>query len=314
MTKPLVSVAMPAYNAQATLRAAVEAVLAQTMPKLELIVCNDASTDGTAKILDTIKDERLKVVSNAVNLGEGGARDRAMDKASAPWVALIDADDAWEPDRLERLLSVAGSPDKTLVFDNIMVCHDVKGRLVPWRPIRGKRAFGDKRKRCVDTSLENYLISDRLLMKPLMPTRFLRKTGIHHSRRRFGGDTEFFIRLAAAGARFRYLSDALYLYRVTPTSATARATDHSLMRQCLEDCFHERKWSPGVERAFRTKISMLHADEVLYDTRDRMQNREFLAAMRTLLSSRAALKRLPKRALPHLRYQLHRLIHGGVGR
>ena len=79
---PSVSVVMPVYNGTRTLGESVNSVLSQTHRDFELIICNDASTDGTGIILENIRDERVRVIHNESNLGEGLARDRAI--AAAP--------------------------------------------------------------------------------------------------------------------------------------------------------------------------------------------------------------------------------------
>src|SRR5690606_165698 len=113
-----VSVVMPAYNAAGTLLESVRSVLSQSMSELELIVCDDASTDATSELLKTIDDPRLKYIRNLSNLGPGASRDNAIDQASAPWIALIDADDVWLPKRLERLLEAAQEAPDRLIFDD----------------------------------------------------------------------------------------------------------------------------------------------------------------------------------------------------
>ena len=74
---PTVSVVMPVFNGARTLRESVDSVLAQTFRDFELIICNDASTDNTGIILEKFVDERVRVIHNESNLGEGAARDRA---------------------------------------------------------------------------------------------------------------------------------------------------------------------------------------------------------------------------------------------
>ncbi len=314
MSTPVVSVVMPAYNAEATILTAIESVFAQTMQDLELIICDDASQDSTRLILESVTDLRLRVVANTSNLGAGAARDRAISCATAPWIAFIDADDAWRPDRLSRLLDVAGAPDRELVFDDIMICHDVDGQLIPWRAVHGRKAFGGKNQGSVGLSLETYLTSDRLIVQPLIPTSLIKQTNMRHGKRSFGEDAAYIIGLAAAASGLRYLPEPLYLYRITPSSATARTVDHTLMRRCIEDCFKSRPWTEQTTQAFRKKISMLNANEVLYDVQDRVKRGRLFSAIWLLFSHPGALRMFPRRALTHAYYQMHRVLKGGIGR
>lgn len=111
-----VSVVVPAFNAERTIEAAVESVLAQTHSDFELIVCDDASADKTPDIVLSYADERVRLVKNTRNLGEGSSRDKAIAAAHGEWIAVLDADDAWSPDRLEKLTQVAASHPGCMVL------------------------------------------------------------------------------------------------------------------------------------------------------------------------------------------------------
>lgn len=98
---PVVSIMMPAYNAEHTIEQAIESVLAQTMPDWELIVVDDGSTDGTVHRAAALagRDERIKVVRQA-NGGESVARNTALQHMQGELVAFLDADDFYLPDHL----------------------------------------------------------------------------------------------------------------------------------------------------------------------------------------------------------------------
>ena len=313
MSQPLVSVIMPAFNAAATLPTAVESVLAQSMGELELIVCDDASTDATAELLATISDPRVRYIRNPQNLGPGLSRDRAIKMATAHWVALIDADDAWLPERLEQLLAgVKGYPE-SIIFDDIMTCHSADGKLVPWRPVHGVAAFGGGGIAARDLRIEDYIGSPRLIIQPMMPVAVIRRHGLSHSSRSFGEDAEYFLRFALAGVGFRYLPEPLYLYRIQPGSATARAGVKQ-MRECIEACAKWEGWSDSVEEAFRRKIRALRHNETLYAIADHMRRGQLLSVVRKVISDPAVLSILPRRFLQYLSYQAHRLRYGGASR
>ena len=303
---------MPAYNAEATIWAAVDSVFNQTFADLELIVCDDASVDGTPDILASISDDRLRVLRNETNQGEGRSRDAAIAASRAPWVAVIDADDCWLPERLEKLLLLAEQGCGYMVFDNIMTCHDVDGRLVPWRPVRGSNAFGYAGEAGAEVSLERYIREDRLLIKPLMPARFIRENSIRHTDRKFGADTEFFLRLASHGVKLKYIPEPLYWYRISPASVTAKTADARLMRYCIQECANMALWSQAIQAAFADKIALLAANEVLYEARSLLLGGRPLSALRIIFANPRALEILPRRLWRHLGYQIHRLATGGV--
>lgn len=103
---PQFSVVIPLYNKRPYIRRTVDSVLRQSLHDFELIVVDDGSTDGSLDALADLRDSRLKVIRQA-NQGVGAARNTGMAAAVAPWVALIDADDAWLPDHLAELARVA---------------------------------------------------------------------------------------------------------------------------------------------------------------------------------------------------------------
>ena len=101
-----VSVVMPAYNAERYIREAVDSVLAQTHLERELIVVDDGSTDGTGAILASYGDS-IRVISQK-NQGSGAACNNGVQAARGPWIALVDADDLWLPQKLEQQLRACG--------------------------------------------------------------------------------------------------------------------------------------------------------------------------------------------------------------
>ncbi len=113
---PEISVLMPVWNGEKYVRAAIDSVLSQTLSDIELILVDDGSSDGTADILSSYRDPRLRVhrqdhggIVQALNFGAAQAR--------AEWIARQDADDVSEPDRLRRQWKgLQGHPDAVLCF------------------------------------------------------------------------------------------------------------------------------------------------------------------------------------------------------
>ena len=103
----LVSIIMAAYNAEKTIELAIESVLNQTYSNFELLVINDCSKDGTAKLVEdfSAKDNRVRLISNEKNSGVSFTRKHGLEEANGSWIAILDSDDAWAPEKLGKQIA-----------------------------------------------------------------------------------------------------------------------------------------------------------------------------------------------------------------
>lgn len=120
MKAPLVSVIMSVYNSEKTLKSALDSIRAQTYENWELVVCDDASTDGTIEVLrqfcETVAPSRVIVLRNEENKKLAFSLNRCLNAASGDLIARMDADDVSEPDRLEQQVRyLASNPSVDLV-------------------------------------------------------------------------------------------------------------------------------------------------------------------------------------------------------
>lgn len=120
MTRPpLVSVIVAAYNAERFIEATCRSALAQTHTPLEIVVVDDGSTDGTAAIVErlTAADPRLRLIRQT-NQGVAAARNRALAASTGDFVAPLDADDLWDPDKVARQVAALESagPDAVMAY------------------------------------------------------------------------------------------------------------------------------------------------------------------------------------------------------
>ena len=104
----MISIIMPAYNAENTLEFAVRSVLAQTYRDFELIIINDCSKDKTLALANRLQktDSRIRVLDNERNQGVSLTRRRGVEIAEGDWLAFLDSDDAWMPDKLEKQVAL----------------------------------------------------------------------------------------------------------------------------------------------------------------------------------------------------------------
>ncbi|HET60372.1 MAG TPA: glycosyltransferase, partial [Chloroflexi bacterium] len=105
MKQPAVTVIIPNYNNAAVIRRAIDSVLAQNFTDFELLVLDDASTDESVEVVRGYEDPRLRLLVNEENVGVAGVWNRAVREARGAWVALLDSDDSWEPDKLVRQMA-----------------------------------------------------------------------------------------------------------------------------------------------------------------------------------------------------------------
>ena len=121
----MISVVIPAHNAERYLQRAVSSVRAQTLAAAELVVVNDGSTDGTAAVIADAGGNRVLETS----FGHGGlARNAGVEEASGRWIAFLDADDFWEPDHLERSLGLLEAAPGQVGTINHFVAESVDGQ------------------------------------------------------------------------------------------------------------------------------------------------------------------------------------------
>lgn len=115
MSTPGISVVMPVYNGEDFLGEAIESILAQTYKDFEFIIVDDGSTDRSAAIISSFRDERIVLLKNECNSGIMTSLNKGIAHARAPYIARMDADDISYPDRLEKQLQFIGQyPDGAL--------------------------------------------------------------------------------------------------------------------------------------------------------------------------------------------------------
>ena len=98
---PDISVVIPAYNRATTIARALNSVLAQTFQDLEVIVVDDGSTDHTSEVIQQIGDARVEIIRHTRNQGAAEARNTGMKAAGGKYIAWLDSDDEWLPDKLQ---------------------------------------------------------------------------------------------------------------------------------------------------------------------------------------------------------------------
>jgi glycosyltransferase involved in cell wall biosynthesis len=105
MNNDLVSIITPSYNCAKYLPDCIHSVLAQTYPYWELLIVDDCSTDDTEALVKSYEDNRIFYYRNDVNQGAAYSRNLALREARGRWIAFLDSDDMWMPQKLEHQIS-----------------------------------------------------------------------------------------------------------------------------------------------------------------------------------------------------------------
>jgi len=224
MSAPVASVIVAAYNAEAFLVEAVRSVLAQTLTRLEVIVVDDASSDGTLALARRLaaEDARVRVVAQPENRGPGAARNRGIAEARGEWIAVLDSDDGYEPDRLRRLIVHAANRDADMVADDLTVVG-AHGLAREARQLEGQVAAAEQ------LDLLAYLRRtgrwnrqhDPGFLKPVFRAELLRQLPyVYDEGLRISEDDDLVVRLLLAGACYRLLPYRGYRYRQHEGSIT----------------------------------------------------------------------------------------------
>lgn len=114
----LVSIIMPAYNCEKYVAQAINSVVDQVYKKWELLVLDDGSKDNTLQIIEKFSqnDSRIKVLTNGKNIGVSATRNRGIDIASGDWIAFLDSDDMWKPEKLAKQFEIVEKESAEFLF------------------------------------------------------------------------------------------------------------------------------------------------------------------------------------------------------
>jgi hypothetical protein len=273
---PTFSIVIATHNAAGTIADAVESALAQTLPPLEVIVGDDGSTDQTAAALEPYR-ERIRYFRQE-HRGVAATKNAALEIVRGDFFAVLDADDAYLPDRLEALaaLSVA-RPDLDLLCTDLE--YEVDGR-----------SAGRFEATCpFDVADQRTAILERCFCAvPAMRRSTLLRVGGFDEAMRTGSDWECAIRLIHGGAAAGFVDEPLYRYRVHSGSLTAdrlatlRERIEFLERVGRIQALHGHERSTLTRSVARQRTSLALAEaEVALRSRSRDARRQALATART---------------------------------
>jgi glycosyltransferase involved in cell wall biosynthesis len=224
VSRPVVSCIVPVYNGEAYLGAALDSILAQTWRPLEIIVVDDGSTDGSAAVAETY-GAIVRVIRQA-NAGCAAARNAGLAAATGEFVAFLDADDVWHPEKLDRQMArfeARPELDYTVTHVQNFWQDDVREEEELHR--------GHKRAQPIPGYVHGTLLGRRSLFDTLGPF----DTGVNH-----GDATLWFLRARESGATSELLPDVLMRRRLHTENRSrihaqrSRGTFLDILKQSLD--------------------------------------------------------------------------------
>lgn len=129
-SKPLISIIVPAYNAENFIEQTIRSVQSQTVNSWELLVIDDCSTDHTYQTVKQLAkvDTRIQLLKNEQNSGPSYSRNRGMDLANGEYVAFLDSDDLWMPEKLEKQIELLERKNADFVCCSYMIIDEQGNR------------------------------------------------------------------------------------------------------------------------------------------------------------------------------------------
>jgi glycosyltransferase involved in cell wall biosynthesis len=235
MNSPLISVIMPVYNTAPFLKEAIESILNQTEGDFELIIINDASTDNSGELINSISDSRIRVINNEKNLGLAVSLNKGIRSATGKYIARMDGDDISIVNRFEEQLKTIKTADrKTVVCSTCLLIDENGNKIGKWK---------DDSKYCSPTEIRKQLPNNNCIVHPSI---FVRKELLaeffYDPEQQESEDYDLWLRMASDDVQFLKTSQPLVLHRIRKHSFT-RQRQHNiffkLFRVKIVFMFHE---------------------------------------------------------------------------
>lgn len=218
------SVIIPAFNVAPYIEECIQSAIDQTCQDFEVIVVDDCSTDGTAEIVESFNDDRVRLIRNPSNRGVSYSRNVGIREARGGYIALLDSDDAFALNRLEVFSRYIEQEQPDLIFDDLLYFRDGE-------PETGVSAFSIRAitaREVGQLGYAEFVGKDLAILKGAIRKAFLTERSITYAEgHNVGEDFAFYSDVFLSGAKARFIPEALYLYRQRELSlATTVSTDY----------------------------------------------------------------------------------------
>jgi succinoglycan biosynthesis protein ExoO len=300
------TIIVPNYSAETTLLRALRSALDQTMHDIEVIVVDDASTDSSWDIISKLlsEDSRLRAIRNKRNCGKPIGMNRAVALARGFWLAVLDADDWYDRDRLAALVTLAEARQADMAADNQFFYDAAADKIVGSAWPTAQTDW--------DLSFDDFLIGSNAyrtfnlgMLKPVLRMDFIRRTGLaYEERARHGQDFFYLLQFFLAGGKAA-VTDTAYYYYTQPFGAISRQWSHAARRrydfQTAYDINQrylataERRMTPWQAACLRKRNSRLKSLEYFCQFRECLAARDVSGAIARVVQQPAMLGYLLRR-------------------
>jgi len=225
-----VSICIPVYNGAKYVCETINSVLNQDYENLEILVSDDCSTDDTISIVESIKDNRIRIIKNKENLGLGGNWNVLLREATGDYLMIVCQDDLLIPGVISQKVKVLEeNPDVVIVTSASYVINENSTRLFVRRPFKKTQKFDRNKIR------ERLFAGRNIFMEP--PNNMLRrsamlKTGEFDTTLWYVIDWDYWLRILEYGTAY-YINKPLSSFRISKTSATG--SNLNTMNAILQD-------------------------------------------------------------------------------
>jgi glycosyltransferase involved in cell wall biosynthesis len=289
-----VAVVIPTYNGMRYLPEAVNSVLAQTYPHFTLYIVDDGSTDNTGEYAQSLDDPRVRYLRKPHG-GPSGARNHGIACSSEPYLAFLDADDVWYPQKLEKQVALlAEAPRLGLVYGHQRDI-DEDGRLLRERQAARR---GDVFR---DLLGGNVIIGSGSMV--MLTRQILEHTGVFREDLKYGEDWELWLRIARRYS-VDFVPEYLAAVRVHPGGAQQRLADLADGEMRLFQIITDELEVRGDDRRRLARRCLLGAAQHYYDADSPNSAKALLSYVRTeprALRSRSDRRLFLRLALGHRR-------------
>lgn len=207
----LVSVIIPVYNGEKFVASSIESALKQTYNPVEIIVINDGSTDGTQEVLNQF--EGRIIVIQQKNAGQADARNHGLTIAKGKYIALLDSDDLFVPEKLEKQISFLKNGNLDMVCSNFETIDASNNKL---KNISAPHFHSSNTLATFITG--NFICTSTLLLKK----EWIQKAGNFDTNMKGAEDGDLWFRMLVNGARLEVIHETLVKYRVHEENFSGR--------------------------------------------------------------------------------------------